>query len=94
VAKHIKTTGEVVEVSPKNGRTFEFDEMQALIGGGYVGHGFLRDGTVLIADEDGYYMSHNLAYNKVASKMFGVPYSGDVAVLSREEFGLPARKSA
>lgn len=31
MAKIYKTTGEVIEVSPKNGKTFELEELQAIV---------------------------------------------------------------
>lgn len=93
MATHIKADGTVAEVQPKNGTDFDLDEMKSLIGGGFVGHGFLDGGDVLIADEDGYFKKDKLPFNATATRQFGIAYYGDVVVLSREEFGL-AQKTA
>ena len=47
-----KTTGEVIEVSPKNGTDFSLEELQAIVGG-YIEVVSLRDGRLICVDEEG-----------------------------------------
>ena len=51
-AKIIYTDKEAEDYTPKNGRTFELEEMQEIVGG-YVEPIRLNDGRMIIVDEDG-----------------------------------------
>ena len=51
-AKIIYTDKEAEDYTPKNGRTFELEEMQEIVGG-YVEPIRLKDGRMIIVDEDG-----------------------------------------
>ena len=52
MAQIIKTTGEVIEVAPKNGTDFSLEELQAIVGG-WIEIVNLRDGRLLCLDEEG-----------------------------------------
>ena len=52
MAQIIKTTGEVIETQPKNGTDFQFDELQAIVGG-YIEVVNMRDGRLIVCDEEG-----------------------------------------
>ena len=52
MAQIIKTTGEVIEVTPKNGTDFSLEELQTIVGG-WIEIVNLRDGRLLCLDEEG-----------------------------------------
>ena len=52
MAHIIKTTGEVVEVSPKNGKDFSLEELKAIVGG-WIEVVSLHDGRLIVCDEEG-----------------------------------------
>lgn len=52
MAQIIKTTGEVIEVAPKNGTDFSLEELQSIVGG-WIEIVNLRDGRLLCLDEVG-----------------------------------------
>ena len=52
MAQIIKTTGEVIEVTPKNGTDFSLEELQSIVGG-WIEIVNLRDGRLLCLDEEG-----------------------------------------
>ena len=51
-AKIIYTDKEAEDYTPKNGKTFELDEMQGIVGG-YIEIINLKDGRMMIIDEEG-----------------------------------------
>lgn len=51
-AKIIYTDKEAEDYTPKNGKTFEFDELKGIVGG-YFEIVWLNDGRMIIVDEDG-----------------------------------------
>lgn len=60
MAKIYKTNGEVIEVSPKNGKTFELEELQAIVEHKVDGVPYhyieiinLRDGRLMVVNEEG-----------------------------------------
>lgn len=72
MAKWIKTSGEVIEVSPKNeGEVFSLEELKGFVGG-YIECVFLNDHQVLVLNEDGKLM--NLPYNAVATEAFRMAF--------------------
>ncbi len=52
MAQIIKTTGEVIEAKPDNGTDFSLEELQAIVGG-YIEVVSLRDGRLIVCDEEG-----------------------------------------
>ena len=52
MAQIIKTTGEVIEVAPKNGTDFSLEELKAIVDG-WIEIVNLRDGRLLCLDEEG-----------------------------------------
>lgn len=65
MAQIIKTTGEVIEVAPKNGTDFSIEELQAIVSG-YVEVIYLPDGRLILCDEDG--RAKNKPYNHKATE--------------------------
>ena len=75
MAKIYKTNGEVVDVTPKNGKKFELEEMQAIVGG-YIEIYYVNDNKdLLIINEEG--KIHGLDYNEKATELFRKAYNTD-----------------
>ena len=73
----IKADGEITKVEPADGHSFKLTEMQNLIGG-YFEAVHVRDGRILLADEDG--MRKNLQPNYIATAIVGQQILGDVLI--------------
>ena len=72
MAKWIKTSGEVIEVSPKNdGEVFSLEELKGFVGG-YIECVSLNDHQVLVLNEDGKLM--NLPYNNIATEVYNIAF--------------------
>ena len=70
MAKWIKTSGEVIEVYPKNdGEVFSLEELKEFVGG-YIECVFLNDNQVLVLNEDGKLI--NLPYNHIATEVYNI----------------------
>lgn len=68
MAKWIKASGEVVEVSPKReGQVFSLEELKEFVGG-YIECVFLNDHQVLVVNDDGKLL--NLPYNTLATEVY------------------------
>lgn len=65
-AKIIYTDKEAEDYTPKNGKTFELDEMQGIVGG-YIEIINLKDGRMMIVDEEG--KSNNKEVNILATNI-------------------------
>ena len=65
-AKIIYTDKEAEDYTPKNGKTFEFDELKGIVGGHFE-IVWLNDGRMIIVDEDG--KSKNKAVNIPATNI-------------------------
>ena len=52
MAQVIKSSGEVIEIKPDNGTDFYLEELQAIVGG-YIEVVSLRDGRLIVCDEEG-----------------------------------------
>ena len=63
----IKTTGEVLEISPKNGKDFKLKELQEYVGGN-IECVRTHDNKMLIANETG--KNDGLPYNEKATKEY------------------------
>lgn len=70
MATIIKSTGETVEVQPKNNEYFSLEEMQEIVGG-YIEFVYLPDDKIMVVNEEG--KIHNLPMNDVAS-VYVAPY--------------------
>lgn len=87
----IKTSGEVVETSPKNGVDFTLEEMKNAIGGGYIElvrpvadfNEMNHFESTIIADEDGWHK--NLDINHVASDLAGGIIVGDILLIHNSQ---------
>lgn len=66
-----KTHGEVIEVTPKNGKDFSLSEMQAIVGG-YIEVLDLRNGKFLVINEEGKLIG--LGINWEATKIYHAAY--------------------
>lgn len=78
-ARIIKTTGAIVEVGPANGKHFQLEELQAIVGG-YIEVVRLPDGQLMFANEDG--LSQGLPFNSLASSYYRAKIVGDVLITS------------
>lgn len=86
-AKIIKVSGEVIEVTPKNGTDFSLEEMQKIVGGWIETIG--NDKQIMVLNEDG--KCKDFPYNKVATEiaikefgLFADYIAGDVLVCPAE----------
>lgn len=84
MAKLIKTNGEEIEISPKNGTDFSLEELHDYVDG-YIEVVNLRsENNIMIVNEEGAIngMSVNLKASMIYSKAFNVnqPIYGDVVV--------------
>lgn len=52
MAQVIKSSGEVIETQPANGTDFSLEELQTIVGG-YIEVVSLRDGRLIVCDEQG-----------------------------------------
>ena len=88
MAQIIKTSGEVVEVSPQNGTDFQLEEVKAVVCG-WVEAINLRDGRLMLCDEEG--KLKNKPVNIEATKIFHSALRtsdfivGDVLVCKEDE---------
>ena len=68
MAKLIKSTGEITDISPSNGKVFTLEELQKHIGG-YIEIVYgNKEGLILIIDEDG--KSKDLQENSYATQLY------------------------
>ena len=69
VAKHIKANGQVIPVTPKDGKYFSYEELTAFVGG-YIEmvRPPSKTGAVIICNEDG--KAEGLPRNELATKMW------------------------
>ena len=74
-----KTNGEVIETTPKNGKDFSLEEMQAIVGG-YIEIVYLDNGQIMVVNEEG--KINGLPLNENASMLVGYTdlIMGDVLV--------------
>lgn len=79
IPKLIKSTGEVLKISPKNGKDFKLAELQKYVGGP-IEMVYSMTGKAMIVNEQG--RVTNLPYNEKATSMYlGQSYLfGDVVV--------------
>jgi len=73
MAKIIKTTGEEIEIEPKNGKDFDLAEMQEIVGG-YIEIVFLginketKKPMILVVNEEG--KLNKLPFNMKATQLY------------------------
>lgn len=90
MAQIIKTTGEVIEVTPKNRIEFTLEELQEIVGG-YVEFVFLENNQIMVVNEEGKLI--DLEYNEKATEMYQEQVSpfdiivGDVLVCNDNQIG-------
>ncbi len=73
MAKIIKTTGEVIEVAPKNGHDFSLEEMQEIVnhnGNHYIEVIYLPNDKLMIINEEGKCEHVNAPINHKATDIF------------------------
>lgn len=75
--------GKATPVMPANGTDFTLREAQKMVGG-YVEVVYLRDGRILLADEEG--LLKGLPLNRAASRMAGRPIVGPALVMPNDMF--------
>lgn len=67
MAQIIKSNGQVIETTPKNGTDFSLEELQTIVGG-WIEIVNLRDGRLLCLDEEGKLKGKEL--NPVATDIY------------------------
>lgn len=82
MARWIKTSGEITEVRPKNGRDFSLSELQGFVGG-YIELVWLHGDTVMVVNEEG--LVKGLPFNANATAIAYQPIVGDVLVCKSKE---------
>lgn len=75
MAQIIKSSGEIIEVEPKNGKDFKIEEVQKIVDG-WVELTHLSDGRYMLVNEEG--LINDLPVNLEASKL----YYGKIAMLN------------
>ncbi len=68
MAQFIRANGEILEAEPKNGTSFELDELQAFVGG-WIEIVNTYDGRLMVLDEEGKLKGKSV--NEYASQLFG-----------------------
>lgn len=66
MAKHIKASGEIVEVKPKNGKDFKLKELNEFVGG-YIEIVYLYNSEIMVVNEEG--KIKNLPLNEKATNI-------------------------
>lgn len=79
----IPVQGRPKEVMPANNTDFKLREVQKLVGG-YVEVVYLRDGRIMLVDEEG--LLKGAPLNRAASRMAGRPIVGNVVVMPNDMF--------
>lgn len=74
-----KANGEIIYTSPKNGKDFQLEEMQAVVSG-YIEVVYLDDGLIMVVNEEG--KLNGLAINWNATKLYreSHPWCNDIIV--------------
>ena len=67
MAKIYKANGEVIESTPRNGKDYQLEELNAIVSG-YIEVVYLPDGRLLVCNEDGKHK--RLAINWEATRIF------------------------
>lgn len=91
MATLIKVDGSETEVSPKNGKCFELEELQGFVGG-YIEIIRLPSGQIMVLDEEGKFKNYLLnnratVLGVAAGIAVGDYIVGDVLVCSSAELG-------
>ena len=72
MAKWIKASGEVIDVTPKNeGKTFTLEELKEYVGG-WIQCVYLNKHQVLVINEEGKLL--NLPYNAIATEAYRLAF--------------------
>lgn len=89
MATIIKTSGEVINIEPKNGKYFSLSELQTIVSG-YIEIVNLYDGRLMVVNEEG--KLNNLCINHQATGIFNAAFPntidvivGDVLICSKKQ---------
>jgi hypothetical protein len=82
MAKIVKTTGEIIEISPKNGTDFKYDELHSVVDG-YIEIVRLPHDEIMVVNEEGCLIG--LEPNIIASVLANTCIVGDVLVCKSNE---------
>jgi len=86
MARIIRTTGAIEEVTPQNGTDFQLPELNKIVGG-YIEIVQTTTGEIMVCNEDGHALG--LKFNSLASHLYPgfppYPVLGDVLVCNRDQ---------
>ena len=71
MAKILKSSFEIVEIEPKNGKNFSLEEMQGVVGG-YIEIVRLGNHQIMVVNEEG--KLHGLPFNALATNALQLVY--------------------
>lgn len=74
-AKWLKANCDVVDVTPKNGRDFQLDELKRFVGG-FIEIVRINDKQIMVVNEEG--KLNGLPYNSLATEALILAYQGRV----------------
>lgn len=74
-AKWLKANCDVVDVTPKNGRDFQLDELKRFVGG-FIEIVRINDKQIMVVNEEG--KLNRLPYNSLATEALILAYQGRV----------------
>lgn len=72
MAKLYKSNGDIVDVEPKNGRTFMLEELRELLTCDLVEPVFLKGGKIMLVDEEGKLTKSDTAYALLKENQLGL----------------------
>lgn len=73
-AKWLKANFDVVEVTPKNGRDFQYEELRKFVGG-YIEIVHINDKQIMVVNEEG--KLNGLPYNSLATEALILAHQGE-----------------
>lgn len=82
MAQLIKSNGETIEITPKNGKDFKWEELYKMIGG-YIEIIRVGNGNILVVDEEGKVKCCPI--NIAASHLAGQVVVGDVVFCADDQ---------
>lgn len=83
MAEIIKSDGQRINITPENGKRFQLEELQEIVGG-YIENLQLPDGRYMVVNEEG--RLYGLPVNMAATHIYGYTVIvGDVVICEKRE---------